>query len=622
MAQKFDYPKSESEFRLIQDQMYALTKETIDKGGVPSFKGLLEIMASEAVILTAIHKLKANKGSETPGSDRETMRANILEKQYPEVITRVQNLLCKYQARPVRRVYIDKAGKPDKRPLGIPTIVDRIIQECIRLVIEPILEAQFFDHSYGFRPMRDAHMALDRIKRLIHTSGDHWVIEGDISRFFDNVNHSILMKQIWHMGIRDRRVLMIIKCMLKVGVMDEYDTNPLGTPQGGIISPLLANVYLHNFDQWITREWERKQTKHRYARHDGTLRALRESSNIKPAYLVRYADDWVIITDSKANAERLKARITRFLRTRLKLSLSQEKTLITNATKRPIQFVGFELKMIRGNARHGYVTKTIPNRKRLKTKVDEIHRKIKRLRYMPDKERLLARINEVNAMIRGVIQYYEPATWVNIELRKHSYKLRYAGWKSLKEYAVCWTQAKELYNLPSIHLDYTMTVPAIEYRGMKIGITSLAFSRWKDTFPKAPAETPFSEEGRILSVARRRRTLPKYRADELLMQSNLAFHILKGTLPAIYNFEYFLNRPYVFNRDKGKCRVCGEHVTENVNIHHIQPHLSLSEVNRVMHLATVHQKCHSMIHSSEDLSHLGKKIWSKILGFREKLKEI
>lgn len=600
--------------------MYALTQQAVKNGGVPSFKGLLEIMASEAVILTAIHKLKANKGSETPGSDGETMRVSILEKQYPEVISRVKSLLHNYRAQPVRRVFIDKPGKAEKRPLGIPAIVDRIAQECIRLVIEPICEAQFFDHSYGFRPMRDAHMALDRVKRLIHTTGNHWVIEGDISKFFDNVNHSILLKQLWHMGIRDRRVLMIIKSMLEAGIMGEFSVNPLGTPQGGIVSPLLANIYLHTFDQWITREWERKQTRHQYARHDLSLRALRECSNLKPAYLVRYADDWVIITDSKEHAERLKYQINRFLESRLKLNLSQEKTLITKVTKRPIQFVGFELRMVRGNARHGYVTKTIPNRKRLKAKVDEIHKKIRRLRYMPNKERLITRINDINSMIRGVIQYYESATWVNIELRRYAYKLRYAGWKSLAEHGAHWTPANELYNLPSVHLDYTTTVPAVEYKGMIIGLTSLAFAKWRETNTKSPAETPYSEEGRILSVARRRRTPPKYRADELVINSDLAIRILTGDLPAMYNFEYFLNRPYAYNRDKGKCRVCGEHVIDNVEIHHIQPHLSISQVNRVNNLATAHRKCHNMIHSGEDLSHLGKKIWMKILGFREKLK--
>ncbi len=229
--------------------MYRLTKEALEKKDLPRFKGLLEVISSETVILTAIHKIKANHGSQTPGSDGETMREHILEKDYPDVIARVQESLKDYCPAPVRRVYIPKPGKTEKRPLGIPAIIDRIIQECVRLVIEPILEAQFFTHSYGFRPMRDAHMALERTTDIVHKTGYHWIIEGDISKFFDNVNHTRLIKKLWHMGIRDRRVLMIIKTMLKAGIMGELKENPLGTPQGGIISPLLANAYLNTLDQ-------------------------------------------------------------------------------------------------------------------------------------------------------------------------------------------------------------------------------------------------------------------------------------------------------------------------------------------------------------------------------------
>jgi len=291
VAQKLDYPKSEEELRRLQDELYRLTKEAKANDNLPSFKGLLEIISSETVILTAIHKIKANKGSQTPGSDGKTMRKDILEKEYPKVISHIKEILKDYKPEPVRRTYIPKPGKSEKRPLGIPAITDRIIQECIRIVIEPILEAQFFEHSYGFRPMRDAQMALERINSLVFSTGYHWIVEGDISKYFDNVNHTKLIKKLWHMGIRDRRVLMIIKAMLKAGVMDEIKVSPMGTPQGGIISPLLANVYLDTFDQWITREWEGKKTKHKYCTRPKMYYMLKKTTNHKPAHLIRYADD-------------------------------------------------------------------------------------------------------------------------------------------------------------------------------------------------------------------------------------------------------------------------------------------------------------------------------------------
>src|SRR5208282_4346231 len=145
---------------ILQDNLYSATKASIERGVNPSFKGLLEIISAVPTILTAIHNIKANKGSKTAGVDDERMQDNILEKDFQDIIARVQDALKCYKPKYVRRVYIPKPGKSEKRPLGIPAIIDRIIQECVRIVIEPILEAQFFGHSYGFRPMRSAQQAL------------------------------------------------------------------------------------------------------------------------------------------------------------------------------------------------------------------------------------------------------------------------------------------------------------------------------------------------------------------------------------------------------------------------------------------------------------------------------
>jgi len=220
MAQQFDSPKTEAELRRIQDKLYQHSKEVFDAGGRPAFKGLLEIMSAETTIITAIHNIKSNKGSETPGVDYKTMRKDYLQKPFSWVVNDIQNAFHHFEAQKIRRVYIDKPGKAEKRPLGIPTIRDRIVQECMRIVLEPILEAQFFAHSYGFRPMRDTAMALERVKFLTFQTNCHWVVEGDISKCFDHIDHSILLKRLHHMGIKDQRVLQIIKAMLKAGIMD------------------------------------------------------------------------------------------------------------------------------------------------------------------------------------------------------------------------------------------------------------------------------------------------------------------------------------------------------------------------------------------------------------------
>jgi RNA-directed DNA polymerase len=613
------YLASEFDLKNLLDSLYAQTKTALNQGQNPQFKGLLAYMKSEVTILTAIHNIKSNKGSQTPGSDGETMREHILEQDYPEIITRVQQSLTFHQPKPIRRKWIPKPGKAEKRPLGIPAIIDRVTQECVKIIIEPILEAQFFKHSYGFRPMRDAHMALERTMRIVHGTGYHWMIEGDISKFFDTVNHTKLCKQLYSMGIRDQRVLMIIKAMLQAGIMDEIRINPLGTQQGGIISPLLGNVYLHSFDIWVTREWENKQTQHSYATLGKQRDALKKRSNLKPAFLVRYADDWILATDTKQNAEKWKQRISTHLRSKLKLSLSEEKTFITNIRENPIHFLGCECKVVKGKSRTGYITRTLPDRTRLKSKITELHQKLNALKHCRNKETLIHEINVVNATIRGIIQYYQCTTWVNIILSKYAYNLKWKAKMILKKYGGIWLPANEVNNLASVHADYTLGIPMVTYKHTKIGITSLAFCKWKKTQLKNPEETPFTKEGRNLYRQRTGKKPLIARADELL-SLHFSHMIGKGITEKKYNFEYFLNRAYAFNRDKGKCRICGGEVENfNLHIHHINPNLPLDTVNRVNNLATVHDYCHHKIHSGQDDSSLGKKTWSKILKFREKL---
>ena len=139
------------------------------------------------------------------------MRKDYLQRPFHVIVREIQSAFRHFKAERIRRVYIDKPGKAEKRPLGIPTIRDRIVQECMRIVLEPICEAQFFEHSYGFRPMRDTAMALERINFLTHRTGYRWVIEGDISKCFDRIDHSILIKRLYHIGVKDRRVLQIFQ---------------------------------------------------------------------------------------------------------------------------------------------------------------------------------------------------------------------------------------------------------------------------------------------------------------------------------------------------------------------------------------------------------------------------
>ena len=623
MAQKFKAPKSETELKKIQDEMYRITSKCIESKEIPKFKGLVEIMSSEVVIMTAIHNIKANKGSKTPGIDQKIIDKDYLQKDYYEVVTDIQNSFTNYKPDMVRRKWIPKPGKQEKRPLGIPTIKDRIVQECVRLIIEPILEAQFFQHSYGFRPWRDTHMALERVKDQVHRIGYYWIVEGDISRFFDNVNHTILIKKLYHMGIADRRILMIIKEMLKAGIMDECKKNELGTPQGGIISPILANVYLHQMDKWITREWENKVTQNNYSSKRNQYQSLHRYSNLKPAYLIRYADDWILLTDSKEHAEKWKYRISKFLETNLKLKLSDEKTLITNIKEKPIHFVGFTYKVIKEpSMRKGYKPVVRPQQERIDKKLLEIIQDIKMLRLPMTKENLIESISKINSKIRGIINYYSAANMVYFSLAKYHRRITTGAMNSLRRKGVIFKPAREVNNLIALHSNYSTWIPAIKLPNEQlIGITSPAFCKYQKTYNKNQEETPFSSKGRELHLKRTRKQLSLARMEEILQVPEIIKFNKYDKSKEIYNYEYFMNRMYAFNRDKGRCKICGEPIIngDKFHCHHISTNLPLQQINKVQNLLSTHSKCNKLIHEKISQYGFSDKAIKNAIKYRKKL---
>lgn len=306
------------------------------------FTHLMELITSEQNILLAYRAIKKNKGSKTKGVNSTTI-VEMGEKRPEELVAYVRMRLQNFHPHAVRRVEIPK---PDgrMRPLGIPTMEDRMIQQCIKQVLEPIYEARFHKHSYGFRPNRSAHHAVARAMFLVNISKYRYVVDVDIKGFFDNVDHGKLLKQLWTLGIQDKRLLCVLSKMLKAPIQGE-GVPQKGVPQGGILSPLLSNVVLNELDWWIASQWEAFPTKTNYTHEVSRYQNLRRTSHMKEVFIVRYADDFKLFCKCRSDAERIFTATTMWLKERLGLEISPEKSKIVNLKKGYSDFLGFKLKL-------------------------------------------------------------------------------------------------------------------------------------------------------------------------------------------------------------------------------------------------------------------------------------
>jgi RNA-directed DNA polymerase len=621
---------TESELKAFLDFLYAKSGQSI------SFTGLLEAMCHEVTIVTAVHNIKSNKGSKTAGVD-EIKMDSYLQMPKQELIDLIQRKFHKYQPKPARRVYIPKSnGK--QRPLGIPSAIDRVVQKCMRIVLEPICEAQFYPHSYGFRPYRAQKHAIRDIVNVINAgcrSPDQpvWAVEGDIKGCFDNINHRLLLQKLWRMGIHDKRVLSIIKAMLKAGYIESgiYYATTIGSPQGSILSPLLSNVYLNDFDWYIGRSY---MEPHRQCKHKCNDTRRLKWSGITPKYNYRFADDWVILTSTQAEALRLKRQLTKYFRYRMKLDLSQEKTYVTDLRTDGIHFLGFVVKAERKRKTPDPATwsetlvgKPFPDMNRLTKKICNLSKEVRRIGLFTQPNMQAAQIQYVNSIIMGLAQYLQPsicsAAYHAIDRRVNNAAL--AVWKNLfpKRYNQMQVPLQTLCNLPHRHEGYKSKTFAIEIEGKWFGITCAFITHAKyETRPFNQHMTPYTEEGRRIYVSYRTKhkplpcDRPSINTPEDILLS--AYARGKGWKA---NFEYFMNREYAYNRDKGKCKCCGRYFSDNLpkHCHHVNNKLPVEKINRVSNLAWLCVPCHRMVHNSPIYPGTDQKTIRKIEQYKQKL---
>ena len=452
------------------------------------YERLYRYLFSEEMFAVAYQRIYAKQGNMTPGTDGKTIDEMSLE--------RIERLIVSlkdesYQPHPARRVYIPKKnGK--KRPLGIPSFEDKLVQEVVRLLLEAIYEGHFEGTSHGFRPHRSCHTALGMIQKSF--AGAKWFIEGDIRGFFDNIDHNVLIS-ILRERISDERFLRLIRKFFNAGYVEDWKYNKTysGTPQGGIISPILANIYLDKFDKYIKeyaakfRKGDRRSINPEYWRLNNKKNWLKKKlqktsdEQIRKSYLyeiaqlskqmlstphkdamdadfrrmqyVRYADDFLIsVIGSKSECETIKADITQFMREQLKLELSDEKTLITHAQDKA-KFLGYEIFIRKSDAvkrnRDGVLKRDFNGAVVLTLNSAVIQKKLteynalevrnidgkdiwwsKPRRYMtPMKpEDILA---QYNAETRGLYNYYSLAANVSKECASFAFIMKMSMFKTL-----------------------------------------------------------------------------------------------------------------------------------------------------------------------------------------------
>ena len=399
------------------DSLYADSKS----GEV--FGHLMDIISAPSNIKLAFRNIKGNDGSHTAGTDGRTIESLAVMPE-DKFVKLIQKQFRRYEPKAVKRVEIPKPnGK--MRPLGIPCIIDRIVQQCILQVMEPICEAKFYEHSYGFRPCRSAENAISYAYGLAQRNKLHYVVDVDVKGFFDNVDHRKLLKQIWTLGIRDTKLIQIIKAMLKAPIeMPDGETvlPSKGTPQGGILSPLLANIVLNELDWWIASQWDEMV---RHMKHPckvtyypngaekkcNSYTALKKS-NLKEMRIVRYADDFKIFCRTKEDAEKTYYAVKDWLWKRLKLEVSDEKSKVTNLRKRDSEFLGFRIKL-RRKSNSWVITSNVCD-KAIHRISKEMADSVKAIQSSKTAEEISLNVGDYNAKVIGVQDYYCIATRVNL----------------------------------------------------------------------------------------------------------------------------------------------------------------------------------------------------------------
>jgi group II intron reverse transcriptase/maturase len=576
------------------------------------------VLYRQDFFLAAYNKLYRNQGALTPGTEDDTMDGMSI-KRLNTLIDALRHE--RFYPRPSRRTTIPKK-RGGKRPLGIPNGSEKLVQEIIRMMLEAYYEPRFRNSSHGFRPERGCHTALRQIKQTF--DGSTWFIEGDIKGCFDNIDHDVLMN-ILRRDIHDHRLLILIERFLKAGYMEgwEYHKTYSGTPQGDVLSPLLANIYLNELDTFVEEvlfppynRGKRRHTNPDYKRFEYRIRKAREHGDVEavralkrerrqhPAHdmrdpefrrlrYVRYADDFILsFIGPKSEAEAIKAQLGTFLRETLKLTLNDEKTLITHARADHAKFLNYAVSIYHADDKttrrsdNGSQARSINGKVRLGVPyglIDELTR-----RYMRD-----GKVVSEPQMLQDTDAHIV-----------HTYQLRYRGITQYYKYAVDRIRFGKL--------KYVMAIALVKTLAHKFRISV------KQIYRKY--RTTAEVDGRMYRVLQVQ--VPTEKGTRVFQWGGIPLRVSKIDHEPIQDsredfefFQYLERRSDIVTRLRAnQCEVCGQE--EDCEVHHVRKLADLKKrwhgrkakplwVQKMIALQrktlVVCGDCHRKIHAGEPL---------------------
>jgi group II intron reverse transcriptase/maturase len=569
------------------------------------FGDLFNLMYNPKWVKASLKLVLANKGSRTAGNDGIT-KEHLKDEKTREAFIRSISYEMKndlYKPEPAKRVYIDKPSG-GKRPLGIPTLKDRVVQQTLKLIIEPIFESDFLDYSIGFRPNYRCHDALRVFYNNIQSNNKfYWVIEGDISSCFDNISHKILMRVI-KKRIKDKSLLRLIRDILKAGYIENgkvnkpgYGIPAIGTPQGGIISPLFANIYLHQFDKWFDQNYGNGLTRYQ--------KEKRRKEGYGNAILIRYADDFVILWNGSKRSEQtfiippetavdvytMKEQVKQWLEKELELNLAEDKTLITHVNS-GFDFLGIHVKRYRTRRGIAMLT-TVPDDKvrRFKKKI-QMATRVKGAAY----EAVSSKIMAVNSIINGWAEYYSYTNWKAANL-----PVRLDYW--INERMFRWAKGKHS------KLPYMQVIEKYRHRQIGYGISGRKVNRWNFGLK---TEASYVTDGETLwleklvdkgsKVYRSKKKLNPFVTFQYEVEVDYSDVMDKweGRSSTPYtNDDYWNGKKLALKRDKYRCRLCGKKVTVGID-NHCHHKDGNSNNHRLDNLITLCTNCHYETYGKEN----------------------